>query len=288
VDPAKDVDGLHPTNAGKLSRGELSSCFIPCTPRGCLELIKLTGVKVSGAKAVVIGRSKIVGSPMADLLKWNHATVTTCHTRTQDMAQHVREADIVVVAAGSPKMVNGDWIKKGAVVIDCGINSMDAPETTKGYRLVGDVDYDSCAPLASHITPVPGGVGPMTVVMLMQNTFDSALRQLQKETGETFKWKSGEVSKVGNSSTNYTSSRSMHTIATPPPAATPRDVNGVTAGVMLSTKWAYTQSRTLSMSTQFASPPRPQTLTRVMRSTQPTSQLMVSRIARKLLATLPK
>ncbi|KAL4656403.1 C-1-tetrahydrofolate synthase, cytoplasmic isoform X1 [Arapaima gigas] len=186
VAPEKDVDGLTSINAGKLARGDLGNCFIPCTPNGCMELIRQTGVSVAGKNAVVIGRSKIVGAPMHDLLLWNHATVTTCHSKTPDLAAEVGKADILVVGAGKAEMVKGEWLKKGAVVIDCGINHI--PDTSKpsGKRVVGDVDYASAKERAGFITPVPGGVGPMTVAMLMQNTVQSAKRFLQ--THQTGKW----------------------------------------------------------------------------------------------------
>ncbi|KAJ8399151.1 hypothetical protein AAFF_G00415300 [Aldrovandia affinis] len=179
VAPEKDVDGLTSINAGKLSRGDLGDCFIPCTPNGCMELIRQTGVSVAGKNAVVIGRSKIVGAPMHDLLLWNHATVTTCHSKTVDLAAEVGKADILVVGAGKAEMVKGEWVKKGAVVIDCGINHI--PDNTKasGKRVVGDVQYSSAKERAGFITPVPGGVGPMTVAMLMKNTVQSAKRFLQ-------------------------------------------------------------------------------------------------------------
>ncbi|XP_061468349.1 C-1-tetrahydrofolate synthase, cytoplasmic isoform X1 [Rhineura floridana] len=180
VAPEKDVDGLSSVNAGKLSRGDLGDCFIPCTPKGCMELIRQTGVQVAGKRAVVIGRSKIVGAPMHDLLLWNHATVTTCHSKTASLAEEVSKADILVVAAGKAEMVKGEWVKPGAVVIDCGINYI--PDTTKssGKRVVGDVAYSSAKERAAYITPVPGGVGPMTVAMLMQSTVESAQRFLEK------------------------------------------------------------------------------------------------------------
>ncbi|XP_066539921.1 C-1-tetrahydrofolate synthase, cytoplasmic [Hoplias malabaricus] len=179
VAPEKDVDGLTSINAGKLARGDLGDCFIPCTPNGCMELIKQTGVSVAGKRAVVIGRSKIVGAPMYDLLLWNHATVTTCHSKTADLPAEVGGADILVTGIGKPEMVKGDWIKKGAIVIDCGINHI--PDSTKqsGKRVVGDVEFASAKEKAAFITPVPGGVGPMTVAMLMQNTVLSAKRFLQ-------------------------------------------------------------------------------------------------------------
>ncbi|XP_077180004.1 C-1-tetrahydrofolate synthase, cytoplasmic [Paroedura picta] len=180
VAPEKDVDGLSSINAGKLSRGDLGDCFIPCTPKGCMELIRQTGIQVAGKRAVVIGRSKIVGAPMHDLLLWNHATVTTCHSKTGSLAEEVGQADILVVAAGKAEMVKGEWIKPGAVVIDCGINHI--PDSTKasGKRVVGDVAYSAAKERASYITPVPGGVGPMTVAMLMQSTVESAQRFLEK------------------------------------------------------------------------------------------------------------
>lgn len=177
IDPKKDVDGLCVYNAGKLSHGELdSSSFIPCTPNGCMELIRNSGIKIEGTRSVVIGRSKIVGSPMAQLLLWNHSTVTICHSKTKDIQSICREADIVVAAVGRPQMVKGSWLKPGAVVIDCGINVI--PDSTKksGTRLVGDVDFDDCKEIASAITPVPGGVGPMTVAMLISNTVEAAAR----------------------------------------------------------------------------------------------------------------
>ncbi|XP_063296478.1 C-1-tetrahydrofolate synthase, cytoplasmic isoform X1 [Pelobates fuscus] len=180
VSPAKDVDGLTSINAGKLARGELDNCFIPCTPKGCLHLIRQTGVQIAGKKAVVIGRSKIVGAPMHDLLLWNHATVTTCHSKTVSLDEEVSKADILVVGAGKPEMVKGEWIKPGAVVVDCGINYIPDPTKPSGKRVVGDVAYEEAKERASHITPVPGGVGPMTVAMLMENTVESAKRYLQK------------------------------------------------------------------------------------------------------------
>ncbi|XP_076066035.1 pug C-1-tetrahydrofolate synthase, cytoplasmic isoform X2 [Oratosquilla oratoria] len=180
ISPSKDVDGLTTASAGRLSHGILEGGFLPCTPYGCMELIRRSGAKVQGASAVVLGRSKIVGTPMAELLKWHHATVTTCHSRTANLPDVVRSADLLVVGIGRPEMVKGSWVKPGAVVIDCGINSI--PDATKksGSRLVGDVAYDEVSKVASVITPVPGGVGPMTVAMLMQNTVISAQRAVQK------------------------------------------------------------------------------------------------------------
>lgn len=185
VAPEKDVDGLTSINAGKLARGDLGDCFIPCTPNGCMELIKQTGVSLVGKRAVVIGRSKIVGAPMHDLLLWNHATVTTCHSKTADLPSEVGNADILVAGIGKPEMIKGEWLKKGAVVIDCGINTIPDSTRASGRKIVGDVHYDSAKEQAAFITPVPGGVGPMTVAMLMQNTILSAKKFLQvKEPGK--------------------------------------------------------------------------------------------------------
>ncbi|KAM9356401.1 C-1-tetrahydrofolate synthase, cytoplasmic-like isoform 1-T3 [Pholidichthys leucotaenia] len=183
VSPLKDVDGLSCINAGKLSRGDLNDCFIPCTPNGCMELIKQTGVSVAGKNAVVIGRSKIVGAPMHDLLLWNHATVTNCHSKTKDLPEQVARADILVVGAGRAEMVRGEWVKEGAVVIDCGINHVPDKTKASGKRVVGDIHYASASQRAGHITPVPGGVGPMTVAMLMENTVQSAQRFLKNRDG---------------------------------------------------------------------------------------------------------
>ncbi|XP_078418072.1 C-1-tetrahydrofolate synthase, cytoplasmic isoform X2 [Cetorhinus maximus] len=186
VAPEKDVDGLTSINAGKLARGDLNDCFIPCTPNGCLELIKHTGVTLAGSRAVVIGRSKIVGAPMRDLLVSNNATVTTCHSKTADLQGEVGRADILVVGAGKAEMVKGNWIKPGAVVIDCGINHIPDDTKASGKRVVGDVAYSEAKQVASYITPVPGGVGPMTVCMLMSNTVKAAKRYL--ESSKPGKW----------------------------------------------------------------------------------------------------
>ncbi|XP_041968896.1 C-1-tetrahydrofolate synthase, cytoplasmic isoform X1 [Aricia agestis] len=177
VSPHKDVDGLNTENEGRAALGDMSG-FVPCTPAGCIELIKRTGVTIAGKRAVVLGRSRIVGTPVAELLKWENATVTVCHSRTVDLSEVTKTADILVVAIGKPELVRGSWIKPGAVVIDCGINPI--PDATKktGQRLVGDVAYSEAASVASHVTPVPGGVGPMTVAMLMRNTVLAARRQL--------------------------------------------------------------------------------------------------------------
>ena len=175
IDPAKDVDGFHISNVGLLGTGQKS--MVPCTPLGCLMMLRDHHGKISGMDAVVIGRSNIVGKPMAQLLLNDSATVTIAHSRTKDLAEVVRRADIVVAAVGRPEMVPGDWIKEGATVIDVGINRIDAPEKGEGKtRLVGDVHFDSCAERAGAITPVPGGVGPMTIACLLANTVTACCR----------------------------------------------------------------------------------------------------------------
>jgi methylenetetrahydrofolate dehydrogenase (NADP+) / methenyltetrahydrofolate cyclohydrolase len=174
IDPAKDVDGFHPANAGRLATG--LDALVPCTPYGCLHLLKQELGSLSGKDAVVIGRSNIVGKPMAMLLLGESATVTIAHSRTRDLPDVVRLADIVVAAVGRPEMVRGSWIKPGAVVIDVGINRVPGAEEGK-TRLVGDVAYDEAAQVASAITPVPGGVGPMTIAMLLRNTLVAAHRR---------------------------------------------------------------------------------------------------------------
>ncbi|KAG8322408.1 hypothetical protein J6590_022860 [Homalodisca vitripennis] len=166
---------LHTINEGMVAVGNMSG-FVPCTPNGVMELIKRSPVQVAGSNAVVVGRSKIVGTPVSELLKWHHATVTVCHSKTKDIQEQIRRADIVVVAIGSPQFVKGEWLKPGATVIDCGINSIPDPTKKSGSRLVGDVEFDSAQKVAGYITPVPGGVGPMTVAMLMKNTVISAQR----------------------------------------------------------------------------------------------------------------
>ncbi len=177
IDPAKDVDGFHPVNVGKLLIGEKDG-FAPCTPAGVQELLVRYGIETSGKDAVVIGRSNIVGKPMAALLVQQgvgaNCTVTVCHSRTKDLAAHVRRADIVIAAIGRPEAIHGDMIRPGAVVIDVGINRVNDPAAPKGYRLVGDVHFESASRVASHITPVPGGVGPMTIAMLLKNTVRAA------------------------------------------------------------------------------------------------------------------
>lgn len=172
----KDVDGFHPINVGTLCMQGRKPLFVSCTPRGCIELLVRSGVQMKGKRAVVIGRSNIVGTPAAQLLQRQNATVTVVHSATPNPAEIVREADIVIAAVGKAELVRGDWLKPGAVVIDVGINAVDDPSTKKGYRLVGDVNYAEASQVASMITPVPGGVGPMTIAMLLSNTLDAAKR----------------------------------------------------------------------------------------------------------------
>ena len=180
IAPEKDVDGFHFINVGKLGTGELDNAFVPCTPAGSMVLIRraLGKADLSGLSAVVVGRSNIVGKPMANLLLAANATVTIAHSRTRDLPALARTADILVAAVGRPEMIKADWIKPGACVIDVGINRIDAPELGEGKtRLVGDVAYDEASAVARAITPVPGGVGPMTISMLMANTLVSACRK---------------------------------------------------------------------------------------------------------------
>lgn len=176
ISPEKDVDGFHFINVGKLGTGELDTAFVPCTPAGSMIMLeRVRGKDLSGLSAVVVGRSNIVGKPMANLLLAANATVTIAHSRTANLADVVRQADIVVAAVGRPQMVRGEWIKPGATVIDVGINRIPAPEKGEGKtRLVGDVDFASAKETAGAITPVPGGVGPMTIAMLMANTLRAA------------------------------------------------------------------------------------------------------------------
>jgi methylenetetrahydrofolate dehydrogenase (NADP+) / methenyltetrahydrofolate cyclohydrolase len=178
IAPHKDVDGFHFENVGKLGAGELATAFVPCTPAGSMVLLsRIHGKDLSGLNAVVVGRSNIVGKPMANLLLAANATVTIAHSRTKDLPEVCRRADILVAAVGRPEMVKGDWIKPGATVVDVGINRIAAPEIGEGKsRLVGDVDFASASQIAAAITPVPGGVGPMTIAMLMANTLVSAFR----------------------------------------------------------------------------------------------------------------
>ena len=170
----KDVDGFHPLNIGRLAQKGREPLFVPCTPDGVMYLIEQTGTQFSGANAVVLGRSNIVGMPAALLLVKRNATVTICHSRSKDLPSICRQADILVAAVGRPEMVRGDWIKPGAVVIDVGTNAVDDPTAKRGYRWVGDVCFEEAKEVASWITPVPGGVGPMTIAMLLRNTLRSA------------------------------------------------------------------------------------------------------------------
>jgi methylenetetrahydrofolate dehydrogenase (NADP+) / methenyltetrahydrofolate cyclohydrolase len=170
IAPEKDADGLHPMSLGNLLGGKPSA--VPCTPAGCIEILDHYGIPIEGAEAVVVGRSRLVGKPLAQLLLARNATVTMCHTRTRDLAAHCRRADILCVAAGRPRFITGDMVKEGAVVIDVGVNRLDTG------KLAGDVDFDSAALRARAITPVPGGVGPMTIAMLMKNTWRASARQL--------------------------------------------------------------------------------------------------------------
>jgi methylenetetrahydrofolate dehydrogenase (NADP+) / methenyltetrahydrofolate cyclohydrolase len=176
----KDVDGFHPLNIGRLAQKGRDPLFVPCTPYGVIYLLKRLGVKLEGTNAVVLGRSNIVGMPVALLLVRENATVTICHSRTKDLPAVVRSADVLVAAVGRAEMVRGDWVKPGAVVIDVGINRIDDPEHPKGSRLVGDVCYDEVKEVASWITPVPGGVGPMTIAMLLNNTLRAARMAAEK------------------------------------------------------------------------------------------------------------
>jgi methylenetetrahydrofolate dehydrogenase (NADP+)/methenyltetrahydrofolate cyclohydrolase len=183
IDPRKDVDGFHPENVAKLALEDPAG-FVPCTPAGCLRLLEEAGCATGGAEAVVVGRSMIVGKPLALLLmaKAANATVTVAHSRTRDLPAVCRRADILVAAVGRPAMVKADWVKDGAVVIDVGINRVEDASKKSGFRLVGDVDYEQVAPKCRAITPVPGGVGPMTIAMLMKNTLKAA-RQLTGMAG---------------------------------------------------------------------------------------------------------
>jgi methylenetetrahydrofolate dehydrogenase (NADP+) / methenyltetrahydrofolate cyclohydrolase len=183
IDPAKDVDGFHPVNVGKLVTGD-KSAFRPATPYGVQQMLIRSGIETKGAHAVIVGRSNIVGKPMANLLiqqgPGGDATVTVCHSRTRDLPSVTRQADILVAAIGKAEFVTAEMVRKGAVVIDVGINRVDDPSRPRGYRLVGDVDYEPVAQVASAITPVPGGVGPMTIAMLLQNTLQ-AMKQMGQD-----------------------------------------------------------------------------------------------------------
>jgi len=180
VDPDKDVDGFHPVNVGKMVVGEPT--FLPCTPHGCKVLLERSGIEIKGKHLVILGRSNIVGKPLANIMvqkkEGANAIVTVCHTAAEDISYYTKQADILVVAAGRAKMVTADMVKEGVVVIDVGINRIEDKSTKSGKRLVGDVDFESVSEKASAITPVPGGVGPMTITMLMYNTIQSAKRSL--------------------------------------------------------------------------------------------------------------
>lgn len=176
----KDVDGFHPINLGRLAQKGRESLFVPCTPDGSIYLIDQTGYEIKGANAVVLGRSNIVGMPVALMLVKRDATVTICHSRTQDLPAVCRQADILIAAVGRPEMVRADWVKPGAVVIDVGTNRVDDSSTEKGYRLVGDVAFDEVKEVAGWISPSPGGVGPMTITMLLRNTVKAAKIQAGK------------------------------------------------------------------------------------------------------------
>ena len=187
IRPDKDVDGFHPMNVGKMLIGERDG-FVPCTPAGVQELLKRIGVETKGKDCVIIGRSNIVGKPVAALLMQDspagNATVTVCHSRTKNLADHVRRADIVIAAIGKAGFITSEMVKPGAVVIDVGINRVDDTSAKSGYRIVGDVDYEAVSKVASHITPVPGGVGPMTIALLLKNTVRAATAMLERATTE--------------------------------------------------------------------------------------------------------
>lgn len=178
IDPDKDVDGLHPVNLGRLMRGEEG--FLPCTPRGVQEILVRSGIEVEGRHVVVVGRSTLVGRPVANILTQKsagaNATVTICHTGTRDLVSFTRQADILIVAAGRPRMITAEMVKEGATVIDVGVEQVADPSRKRGYRLVGDVDFDGVREKAGAITPVPGGVGPMTITLLLSNTILAAKR----------------------------------------------------------------------------------------------------------------
>jgi len=177
IDPAKDVDGFHPTNVGRMVLG--LPAFVPCTPNGVLEILRRAGVPLSGAAVTIVGRSQLVGRPLSILMsqKGVDATVTLCHTRTKDLVRHTREADVVVVAAGRPGTLRADMVRPGVVVIDVGVNRVPDASKAAGHRLVGDVDFEAVAAKAAAITPVPGGVGPLTITMLLRNTVEAARRR---------------------------------------------------------------------------------------------------------------
>jgi methylenetetrahydrofolate dehydrogenase (NADP+) / methenyltetrahydrofolate cyclohydrolase len=176
IDPNKDVDGFHPINVGRMVTGQ--KAFLPCTPHGVVQLLIRSGVAIKGADVVIVGRSNIVGKPLANMLIQKNpnadATVTICHSRTKELARHTRDADILIAATGQPGLITADMVKKGAVVIDVGVNRIEDATKKKGYRLVGDVDFEQVSKIASLVTPVPGGVGPMTRTMLLYNTIEAA------------------------------------------------------------------------------------------------------------------
>ena len=174
IDLTKDVDGFHPVNIGRLAQKGREPVFVPCTPAGCMYLLENAGVQIAGANAVVLGRSNIVGMPVALLLVKANATVTIVHSHTKNLPEIIRAADILIAAIGQPEFVKQDWVKPGAYVIDVGINHKDDPTAKRGYRLVGDVAFDEVSEVAAAITPVPGGVGPMTIAMLLKNTLRAA------------------------------------------------------------------------------------------------------------------
>ena len=176
IDPVKDVDGFHPVNVGRMVKGE--EALLPCTPHGCLKMLELAGIEIEGKKAVVVGRSNIVGKPMLHLLLAKNATVTICHSRTENLPAVTREADILVAAVGRPKFITADMVKEGATVIDVGINRLPPAEPGAKGKLVGDVDFEAALEVAGAITPVPGGVGLLTVAMLMENVVQAAEMQL--------------------------------------------------------------------------------------------------------------
>lgn len=182
ISPEKDVDGFHPVNVGKMVIGQ--RCFLPCTPHGIVQMLVRSGVQLEGAEVVIVGRSNIVGKPLANLLiqksRLGNATVTVCHTKTRNLAEHVQRADIVIAAAGRPRTITAEMVREGAVVIDVGVNRVEDPAAKNGYRLVGDVDFESVQQKAAMITPVPGGVGPMTITMLLYNTVESAERAAER------------------------------------------------------------------------------------------------------------
>jgi 5,10-methylene-tetrahydrofolate dehydrogenase/methenyl tetrahydrofolate cyclohydrolase len=176
IDYEKDVDGFHPLNTGRLAQRGREPLFVPCTPRGCIELLERSGIEIAGKEAVVVGRSNVVGIPAAMLLQRRDATVTIVHSKTPNSEEIVRRADIVIAACGRMEMVKGSWLKPGAAVIDVGINAKDDASKKLGYRLVGDADFESCKEVAGAITPGPGGVGPMTIAILLKNTMEGAMR----------------------------------------------------------------------------------------------------------------